>query len=174
MNSPHRRAAVALAALVLGACLFCRQIADALVIRGDDFLYRNDMPNAQRRYERALEIDRGNEAAADRLAFLGMEQRTPVSLRRSIDIATIYLTAHPSDTVILADRALCYLIERRYLLALADFERAGRLTRDARYLTFAGWAARHADRRDRARALWKAALAINPQFSPAHRALEQQ
>jgi tetratricopeptide (TPR) repeat protein len=164
---------VAFSALALAGWLFAPQIADGLVVRGDDFMYRNAPKEAMRRYERALLIDNRNAAAADRIAFVGMQMRTPQSLRRAVNVATAYLANRPNDAVILADRALCYLIERRYAPALTDFQRAGTLQRDPRYFVFAGWAASHEHDRRHARALWRMALAIDPHDIPARSALDR-
>jgi tetratricopeptide (TPR) repeat protein len=125
------------------------------------------------RYQRALAIDSSDAAAVDRIVFLGMEMRTAESLHRAVAVADLYLHAHPNEAVILADRALCYLILRRYTAARADFERAARLQRDPRYYVFAGWAARHAGHRQQARRLWEEALAIDSQYAAAHMALER-
>lgn len=171
--SRRRRFCLATMSLALAAWLFAPQVADGLVIRGDDFMYRHASSQALTRYERALRIDRENAAATDRIVFTDMELRTPQSLRLGIDVASAYLARRRDEPVILADRALCYLIERRYAPALADFERVARLRRDARYFVFAGWAAYHEHDRERARALWSSALAIEPDYVPARRALER-
>jgi tetratricopeptide (TPR) repeat protein len=171
--SRPRRFCIAAASIAFSAFLFAPQIADGLVVRGDDFMYRNAPAEAMTRYERAISIDRGNAAATDRIAFVGMELRTPESLRRAVDVSTRYLAKRPDDGAILADRALCYLIQRRYALALIDFEHVARLERNPQFFVFAGWAADRANERRRARALWRKALAIDPYYLPARRALER-
>lgn len=168
-----RRIWVAFVALGLAGWLLAPQISDALVVRGDDLMYRNAFEDALTHYERALRIDRTNTSATDRIVFIGMEMRTPKSLRRSVDVATAYLAERPNDGAILADRALCYLILRQYGLALLDFERAGALQRDPQYFVFAGWAAKHQHNLRGARALWAQALAIDPRYIPARRALDR-
>jgi tetratricopeptide (TPR) repeat protein len=167
-----RRIGVAIVALSLAACIFRAQIADALVVRGDDFMYRSDAGGAMNRYERALAIDPSDEAAVDRIVFLAMQMRTRESLHRGIAVADAYLHFHRNDGGILADRALCYLILRRYRQALNDFARAATLQRDPRYFVFAGWAAQHAGESKRARTLWGKALTIDPHYVPARTALE--
>ncbi len=171
--SRPRRFCIAVASMTLAARIFAPQVADGLVLRGDDFMYRNAPVEAMSRYERALSIDSANASATDRVVFVGMELRTAQSLRRAVDVATGYLRRQPNDAVILADRALCYLIERRYALAQADFERAATVRRDARYFVFAGWAARHERDSRRARQLWLRALAVDPNYTLARRALER-
>ena len=172
LDRPGRIAAVAIA-LVTAAWLFRAQIAQGLVIRGDDFLARNDAANAMKRYARAAAIDPESATAVDRLLFVLTQHRTRRSLRRAIETATAYLRVHPDDGTIRADRALCYLIERKYAPALPDFERAAKAMRDARYYAFAGWAASHAGDRRQARRLWASALAADPHFGAARRALER-
>lgn len=167
-----RRTIVAATALLLGTFLFRSQVASALVVRGDDFLYRNDTSAALARYERALALNGGDPAAVDRIAFLGIEQRTRFSLRRATAVTSVYLGSHPNDAIILADRGLCYLIGREYVRAQSDFQRAAEILRDPRYFTFAGWAAYHAHDPQRARRLWIHAMAIDRSFLPARIALE--
>jgi tetratricopeptide (TPR) repeat protein len=171
--SRQRRIGVAIVALSLASVLFRGQVADALVVRGDDFMSRSALAEATIRYERARAIDPGNSSAVDRVVFAGMEIRTPASLRHATAAANVYLAEHPNDGAILADRALCYLIERRYGLALFDFEHAAKVQRDARYFVFAGWAANRIQQRGRARRLWKAALEIDARYVPARVALER-
>lgn len=176
MSAPFsrvRRLGIACAALAIAAACFRSQVACALVVRGDDFMYRNNVQQAMARYERAMTIDADNAAAADRLVFANLEERTPESLQRGVRIATRYLSRHPNEANVLADRALCFLAQRDYALAEVDFERAATALRDPRYFTFAGWAARRANRPAPARALWKRALAIDPRFKPARIALER-
>jgi tetratricopeptide (TPR) repeat protein len=170
--SRQRRIGVAIVTLGLASVLFRGQVAEALVVRGDDFMSRSALTEAMTRYERARAIDPDNSSAIERVVFAGMEMRTPASLRDATAAANVYLAEHPNDGAILADRALCYLIERRYALALLDFEHAAKVQRDARYYVFAGWAANRMQQRARARRLWKTALAIDGRYVPARMALE--
>lgn len=169
----RRRFALASISLAMSTLLFRSDIAQGLVVRGDDYVYRNDSGEAMIRYERALSIDPDNGPAVDRMVFLRMEQRTPASLAQGDAIATRYLRTHPRDPAVLADRALCRLIQRRYNAAQPDFQRAAEITRDPRYFTFAGWAALRARDRLAARRLWRAALAVDARFAPARDALER-
>lgn len=171
--SRGRRACVAAFALAASAVLFRSQVADALVVRGDDFLYRGDRAAALLHYKRALSIDGHSEAAADRFVFIEMQQRTGKSLRDAVAVSTVALSAQPHDAVLLADRALCLLLLRRYDAARSDFESAARINDDARYYTFAGWASFHAGNLIAARALWRAALRADPRFRAASMALAE-
>ncbi|HEY8296751.1 MAG TPA: tetratricopeptide repeat protein [Candidatus Baltobacteraceae bacterium] len=168
-----RRFLVAAASLSVAALLFRAQLGAALVVRGDDFLYRSDARQARTYYARALRFDPDSESAADRYVFFGLQVRTHASLDAAIGVASAYLRRHPDDGAILADRALAYLIERRYDKAEPDFERAARASRDPRYFTFAGWAALRAGRESVARDLFDRALTIDPRFRPARYALRE-
>lgn len=171
--SRARRFALAGVALALSALLFRSQIADALVIRGDDYLYRGDSVAALERYRRALSIEPRSQTAADRYVFVSMRVQTRASLDRAIAAATRYLSRRPSDATVLGDRALCYLHEKRYALAQADFERAARSARSPSAYVFAGWAAKRGGRDAAARALWIRALRVSPRYRPARVALTQ-
>jgi tetratricopeptide (TPR) repeat protein len=168
-----RRVILALAALFLSALAFRSQISQAVVVRGDDMLYRNRLDAARDRYRRALAIDPSSETAVDRYVFASMERRTPNALAQAISIASTFLKSHPKDGPLLADRALCYLLQHRYRQALNDFRDAAARMRDPRYYVFAGWCARRLGERSDARSLWEAALMIRSGFRPALAALRR-
>lgn len=168
-----RRFAIAGIALTIALAAFRSQIADALVLRGDAMLYRNQLTRARAMYARALEFDASSAAAADRYVFISLEQRTYPSLQSAILVASKYLHLHPLDPSVMADRALCYLLERRYVRAQRDFERLARETRDPRYAVFAGWAALRTGNRAHAIAWWKDALREHPSYRPALDALKE-
>lgn len=169
----RRRLGVAAFSLLLATLLFHAQLADALVVRGDDFLIQHRYGSASDRYSRALWFDAGSRSAADRFMFVASQERSLEKLRKAIDVADSYLANRPGDPVILFDRALCFLILKRYRLALADFERTGYLTRDPQTFVFAGWAARRAGRRAQAIGLWQTALRLRAHYRPAIAALAQ-
>jgi len=160
--SRMRRVAIAASALFVAACLFRTQVAQALVVRGDDYLYQANNGDALSRYARALAFDPRSDTAADRFVFISMEQHTAGSLERGIHAANDFLRREPNSALLLRDRALCYLIERRYRRAVRDFARAAALQHDAPDAVFAGWAALHAGDRRAARAFWREALAVDP------------
>ncbi|MFN2449195.1 MAG: tetratricopeptide repeat protein [Candidatus Baltobacteraceae bacterium] len=169
-----RRWIVVLTALVLALLFFHAALARSLVVRGDDFLYRSDRAQAIAHYKRALLFDGGSEDASDRLIFAALMERTPATLREGVREADRFLRRHPASVTVRADRALCYLITRRYDRAYADFERVAAQTHQARDYAFAGWAAAHAGDRRAARALWERALQIEPHFAPAVNALSRR
>ncbi|GAC1388859.1 MAG: hypothetical protein NVSMB31_03770 [Vulcanimicrobiaceae bacterium] len=170
---PGRRFAIATLASLLAALLLHSQIAIALVTRGDEFLARGDVGSARRYYLRAMSFDHNVSTTVDRFAFSSLEQRTPASLREGALVASSYLLSNPHDASILADRALCYQILRKYNLAAADFKAAASASRSARYYTFAGWASYRMGNRVSARQLWKKALTIDRLYSPAIGALRK-
>lgn len=169
-----RRFAVAVFALSCASVLFRTQVADALVIRGDEYMYRGDRIAALERYKRALTIAPGLEVAADRYVFVSLERQTPSSLRAAIAVADRYLRRHPSDAAVLSDRALCYLHLQRYGLAQQDFERAAKATHEANDYVFAGWAAARAGHLRQADGLWREALRVHPGYRPAMAALSER
>lgn len=171
--SRARRFAVAFLALLCAAAIFKGQIASALVIRGDDYLYRGDRAHALERYRRAMSLAPAFSVAADRFVFVMMQQHTRDSLNQAIAVATGYLHAHPHDSDLLTDRALCYLHLRRYAFAQRDFERAAHEAHAPSDYVFAGWAAQRAGHARIARALWRRALLVRPGYRPAIIALSE-
>lgn len=150
MNVPFsrpRRFVIAIGALLLAGMMFRSQIAQALVIRGDDYVYRGDRVQALERYRRAMDVAPFSETAVDRYVFISMQMQTPASIAAALRVANRYLAAHPHDTAVLADRALCYLHLRRYTLAGADFERAAAASHSEKYALFARLARRTEGRR---------------------------
>ena len=160
-------------ALLAAAMLFRPQVSTAVVTRGDEFLYRSDLAGARKYYARAILIDPNNGVAVDRLAFFGMQLRTPASLQSSLAVTEAYLAKHPDDANVRADRGLCLQILKRYRLAAREFAIAASQAHDARYYTFAGWDALRSGDRTAARKFWQLALNAQPQFSPALGALRQ-
>ncbi len=168
-----RRLAIAGVSCALAGLLFHGQIAIALITRGDDFLTRGDISSARYYYFRAMRFDHNLGPAVDRFVFFSIEQRTPKRLREAIIVASAFLSDHPHDAALLADRALCYQLIKRYNLAAADFAAAASASRSAKYYTFAGWATYRLGERERARHFWKTALSIDGQYSPAVGALRK-
>jgi tetratricopeptide (TPR) repeat protein len=169
--TPARRFGVVVLALLAAAVLLRAQVADALVVRGDDLLYQNRRDAALVHYARALTIDPQSATAADRYIFVQMERHTEPALAEALSEASRYLGRHASDVEILADRAMCYLRTGRYTEASKDFARAGRLAKQPRFYVFAGWAAKRAHDGGAARRLWHAALALDSGYGPALAAL---
>ncbi|MBV8489399.1 MAG: hypothetical protein JO199_02625, partial [Candidatus Eremiobacteraeota bacterium] len=87
----HRRVALAAGSLLIAAVLFRPQIADALVVRGDEALYRAQPRQALAYYGRALWFDRGSATAVDRFAFLAASLHDAQDLRSAVAFASSYL-----------------------------------------------------------------------------------
>ena len=145
--SRTRRFALAAFALFLASLVFRPQMSQALVVRGDEYVYRGRWAQALERYRRALLIAPSSEIAVDRYVFVSMQLQSHDSLTRAVRLANGYLSRHPHDVTVLADRALCFLHERRYALAAADFDRAAAASHSARYALFARLSARAAGKR---------------------------
>lgn len=168
-----RRFAVSLIALACAAVLFRSEVAQALVIRGDDYLYRGDRTQALERYRRALAIAPLFSVAVDRYVFVSMQRQSQRSLQAALVVASRYLRVHRDDPVILTDRALCYLHMHRYAAAQDDFQRAAHSSHAVSDYVFAGWAARDAGRKRQALRLWHKALHVQPGYAPARIALRE-
>lgn len=144
--SRPRRLLIAFVALIGSGVLFRAQVADALVIRGDDYVYRGDRAQALERYRRAMVIAPSSGTAVDRYVFVSMQTQTPAAVASAIAVASGYLRRHPDDIAVRTDRALCYLHAHRYAAASADFLAAARVAHSSRYALYARMAAR-AERR---------------------------
>jgi tetratricopeptide (TPR) repeat protein len=168
--TPFRRLRIAVLALLVSSLLFRGAVADALVVRGDDFLYRGDTLQALAHYRRALVVDARSSVAADRFTFVAMMRRSHSSLNDCIIVASRFLQRGESAGV-RSGRALCFLALRRYHSARQDFERAAALNHSARDLVFAGWAAKRTGDGRGARHLWALALQWSPAYQPARSAL---
>jgi len=153
--------------------LFRAQIAQALIIRGDDYMYRGNRAAALERYGRALWILPSSQTAADRYVFVSMERQTPQARHAALLVANRYLSACPHDAVLLSDRALWYLHARRYTDAQRDFTAAADATHSVTDYLFAGYAAEHARNHRAAVRLWKSALLARPGYRPAVIALAE-
>ena len=166
-----RRIALALTGIVLSAYLLRPQISQALVIRGDERLYRGSAADALIYYRRAIEADPTDGDAVDRFSFGAISLRNRALVRAGIEFASEYLRRRPEDDVVRMDRAMACRLVGDWRCAADDFERAGVRKRDATALTFAGYAALALHQRTRAIALWQRALTVNSGFVAARHAL---
>ena len=170
-HHPLRRIALATVAVAVSGVLLRGQMADALVVRGDEFLYRSDSRAALRYYRRALRFDATNAVALDRLLFVATILRDRVGMRDGVQRAAAYLERRPDDDAIRMDRAMAWRALGKSAFAWIDFGVVGYRTRDARALALAGFAARDAAREVAARRLWRAALTLAPGMPAASHAL---
>jgi len=165
--SRTRRCVLAAAALTIAFALFHRQLAAAVVTRGDDALRAGDSATALRLYARAIQLDVTSSVAADRLAFYLALSHQRAGARAAIAVASRALTAGIGDPALYADRAFAELQLHAWRDAEHDFARAGRLAHDPRYEHFAARMALHAADRSAARGYARLALADDPSFMPA-------
>jgi tetratricopeptide (TPR) repeat protein len=172
--SPLRRTVLAALGVGIAAALLRPQLADALVVRGDEFLYRGDPARSLEFYRRALVADPDDGAAVDRFAFAATSLRDRAALAEAIGRACDYLRRHPEDTAVRMDRAMAYRRFGDARRALADFALVGARTADPRALTFAGFEARGLGESNLARRFWRSAVAVRPRFPAAVRALERR
>ena len=168
-----RRAALILFGMTASVLLLRAQLADALVARGDEFLYRSQPERALQYYSRALALDAASPRAVDRFLFVATTARNRVAMHDGIARATYYLAHHPGDDVVRMDRAMAFRATGDFAHAASDFAVVGFHGRDARALTFAGFSARAAGQSLRAARLWRSALALEPKFPPALHALQR-
>jgi tetratricopeptide (TPR) repeat protein len=166
-----RRIALALTGIVVSGYLLRPQISQALVIRGDERLYRGSAREALGYYQRAIDADPLNASAVDRFAFGAVSLREKTVVREAIAASSAYLRRRPADDVVRMDRAMAFRLLGDWRHAATDFERVGERERDATALTFAGYAAEKLHEHRRARALWRKALTVDRNFRAALHAL---
>lgn len=168
-----RRIVLAGISLAVSAWLLRSPVAQALVTRGDDYLYAGNRYQAFVHYRRSFALDPDSEIAADRIAFVAALQSTRTGITNGTGAATSYLNRHPGSATILADRGLCYLKLHRFDAAYRDFYRAGVLKGDPQSFTFAGWAALRSGNPGLASHMWRIALQRSPNYQPALAALRK-
>ncbi len=166
-----RRFAIASMAILAAGLLMRAQLSSALVVRGDEYLYRARPAEAARFYRRALFFDASDAAAIDRIDVLAILAHNAGQLRSAVWVSSAYLAAHPGDATIRADRALVYRLLGRDDRAQADFGIAGAQRGDPLDLSFAASLARAHGNLARARTYWRAALKSDPRYAPALRGL---
>ncbi len=166
-----RRIALALAGIVVSGFVLRPQISQALVIRGDERLYRGSASDALVYYRRAIAVDSLDASAVDRFAFAAVSLREPVLVRDAIELSSKYLRRRPDDDIVRMDRAMAFRSVGDWPQAADDFARVGERERNATALTFAGYAAAALHDDKRAIELWDKALAVDGSFLAARRAL---
>lgn len=169
-----RRIVVAGTALAMSAWLLRSPIAEALITRGDDYLYAGNRYQAFTHYRRSFAIDPDSELAVDRITFVAALQSSPGSIASGLGSANAYLRRHPRSSKILADRGLCNLKLHRFEEAYRDFYGSAALSGDPQTFTFAGWAAKRAGRTMLASHMWRRALRAAPGYRPALLALRER
>jgi tetratricopeptide (TPR) repeat protein len=171
-NASVRRTLLVATALLLSAPLLRSSISCALVTRGDGLLYARDA-RASVMYRRAVEVDPGNEVAADRYAFAALLSHRRSEVEDGIRIASLGLAAHPDDAALRMDRALCLQRMKRFASAETDFRRVALQTRNVQALAFAAADARKLLRPAQARELLLLAARVDPHYAPVQRDLRE-
>ena len=166
-----RRLALALTGVFVSGYLLRPQISEALVMRGDERLYRGSTNEALIYYRRAIDADPLNGSAVDRFVFAAVSLRKRSVVREAIDISSRYLRRRSGDDTVRMDRAMAFRLVGDWRRAADDFERVGVRERDATALTFAGYAALTLREQRRAVALWHIALTVDRNFRAARHAL---
>jgi len=166
-----RRVVLALSGVIVSGFLLRTQVSQALVIRGDERLYRGSAVEALTYYRRAIAADPLDGSAVDRFAFGAISLRERRLVREAIVVTSEYLRRRPSDDEVRMDRAMALRLLGDWTRAADDFERVGVRRRDATALTFAGYAALALHQRSRAIACWRRALSVDGNFLAARHAL---
>lgn len=173
-SHPFRRIALATIAVAVSGMLLRGQMADALVVRGDEFLYRSYPSAALRYYRRALQFDPSNAVALDRLLFVATLVRDRASMLDAAGRSIRYLEGRADDDVIRLDLAMTRRRLGDEAAAFSDFAVVGYRTRDARALALGAFAAQSAAGDRVARRLFRAALVVNPKMPAALHALSHE
>lgn len=147
--SAFRRCSLALAAAALAWIFLHPYVADALCLRGDEYLRLGDPRTAERYYHRAVVVDGDSRTATDRFVFASLEIRTASALSAGIDVSGSYLSRHPFETQIRLDRALALFAVGRNAEAARDLRVVGTALGDLRYLRLADLAAERGTRKAR-------------------------
>lgn len=164
--SVARRIILCLAVLAVSTALFRGAICESLVVRGDTDLYRSNLRGAWVHYRRALSFDPSSAQAADRLLFVSGMSHDKELIVSALNATSDALAGNVSAKLY-GDRALCWLVLRRYPAAYQDFRHAAMIDRSALSFTFAGIAARRIHQLGAARSLFHLALRKEPAYRPA-------
>jgi hypothetical protein len=145
---PRRKLVLAAIAGILALILLRPLIAQALCIRGDEFLRSGEPSTAQHYYRLALYGDSNCETAVERFVFSALEIHTEKALIAAIHIADAYLARH-DDQAVRADLALALWSVKDFARAAKELYAVGRTSRDARYERLAHVAERRSDARNK-------------------------
>jgi hypothetical protein len=130
--SPQRRVVLAATGCVLAVLLLHPLIAEALCVRGDEFLRFGDPRTAQRYFRFALYADPNCATAAERFVFAAVEIHTQDALGAGVKIADAYLRYH-EDQAVRTDRALALWAMKDFARAAVELRAVSASTHDERY-----------------------------------------
>jgi len=117
--------------LVLGVIVLRPLIAEALCMRGDEFLRSGEPLTAEHYYRLAIASYPDCRTAAERVIFASLEIRTRAILAIGIRVADAYLSRH-DDTAIRIDRALALWATKDLTRAAKELSLIGAITHDRR------------------------------------------
>jgi tetratricopeptide (TPR) repeat protein len=166
-----RRLLIPLVSIPLAGLLFHAQLADGLVIRGDNEFQSGNAVAASKFYNRARWFDRDSSAAAERITTLGIMSRSASFIHDAMRVADDELTRKPGDTIVRQNRALLYQKANQPERAYADWRVVALQTNNPVIVEFA---ARNAERHhqfDLARRFYQRSLELNPRRVSARNAL---
>jgi hypothetical protein len=143
--TPSRRCTLALVSTLLAILLLRPLIADALCIRGDEFLRSGEPFTAQHYYRLALVGDPNCGTAVERFVFASLEIHRPTILAAGVKVADAYLQRH-EDQAIAIDRALALWSMNDFARAAKELRVLGDSTHDRRYARLAEIAMRRTAR----------------------------
>jgi hypothetical protein len=122
--------------MVLAFMLLRPLIAEALCVRGDEFLRSGAPTTAEHYYRLALASDPNCETAAERFTFASLEIHARPALAAGIKVADAYLMRH-SDEAIQIDRALALWSVNDFARAAKELRVLGTMTHDRRFTRLA-------------------------------------
>lgn len=134
--APSRRCVLALLSMLLALALLRPLIADALCIRGDEFLRSGNPVAAEHYYRLALAGDPDCQTATERFVFASLEIHSRTILIAGVKVADAYLRRH-SDQAIVIDRALALWSLNDLKRAAKELRTLGELTHDRRFTRLA-------------------------------------
>jgi hypothetical protein len=134
--APSRRCVLALFSTLVAILILRPLIADALCIRGDEFLRSGYPVTAQHYYRLALFSDPDCGTATERFVFASLEIHTRTILAAGVKVADAYLQRH-KDQDIAIDRALALWSMNDLSRAAKELGALGDSTHDRRYTRLA-------------------------------------
>jgi hypothetical protein len=137
---PARRYLLAAFSAAVALVLLRPLIADALCVRGDEFLRTGDPVTAQHYYRFALASDPDSGTAAERFVFAALEIHARPALAAGIKVADAYLLRHDDDAIRI-DRALALWSINDLRRAEKELRAVAERTHDRRYARLANIAA---------------------------------
>jgi Tfp pilus assembly protein PilF len=166
-----RRFLIPVVAIPIAGLLFHAQVADGLVIRGDDEFQSGNARAAYKFYQRARFFDHDSSVAAERITTLGIMSRSATFVHQAVAVADDQLARQPGDTLVRQNRALLEQKLSQPDRAYADWRLVALQTTDPVVVEYAARAAERHHQFDLARRFYQRTLQLNPNRATARRAL---